>query len=188
MTDFYSNHYGPDVGETNHFTTLSSPVPQVSVGLKHSRLRRTAAQLTVPAATNLADDDVIRLLDLKSSDRLIHLYTSMDGNWGATATFNVGLYLKNGESNNGAEVDEDLFVAGADWQNAVARVDQLAVGTLDDWDRGKALWEQVNAVTASTYSVDPQVVFTVAATCSANNDVVAGAVEMLVEAFYVAGD
>ena len=35
---------------------------------------------------------------------------------------------------------------------------------------------------------DPQVVFTVAATCSANNDVVAGAVEMLVEAFYVAGD
>ncbi len=187
MTDFYSNHYSPDVGETNHFTTLNSVQAAVSPGLSHSRVRRSAAQLTVPSGQDLADNDVIRLLDLKSSDRLIQLFTSMNDQWGSTADFNVGLYLK-GTLNTGDVVDEDLFVAAANWAAAIARVDQFAVGTLDDHDRGKQMWELVNAVTGSTYASDPQVVFTVAATCSSNNSATDGAVEFLCEAYYLAGD
>ncbi len=187
MADFYSNWYGPDVGATNHFTTLNSPQTLVPTGLKSARVRSSFAQLTVPSGQDLADNDVIRLLDLKSSDRLIELIFSMDANWGATADFNVGLYLK-GAANTGAVVDEDLFVAAADWSGAIATIDQYAVGTLDDFDRGKQLWEAVNAVTASTYSADPHVMYTVAATCSSDNSATAAAVEFLCEAYYVAGD
>ncbi len=187
MTTFYSPHYGPDVGETNHFTTLSAPVPAVPVGIKHARVRHQSAQIIVPALTDLADGDIIRLFDLRSSDRLIELFFSMDANWGATATFDIGLYLK-GANNAGAVVDANLFSTADDWQNAQARVDVLTDGTLDDWDRGKQLWELVNAVTASTYAADPQVLFTVAVTATANITQVVGAVEFLCEATYVDGD
>ena len=187
MTTFYSEHFSAAVGQTGHFTTLSAPVPLVPVGIKHARNRRTAALMTVPSGQDLASGDIIRLLDLKSSDRLVKLYASMDANWGATTDFDIGLYLK-GADNAGAVVDADLFAAAVDWSGEIARVDQFAVGDLDDWDRGKQMWELVNAVTSSTYSVDPGVVFTVALTASSNNDAAADAVEMLIEAYYIAGD
>ncbi len=187
MADFYSNHYGPEVGATNHFTTLNAVQTLVSPGLKHSRLRRSAAQMTVPSGQDLADDDVIRLLDLKSSDRLIQLLFSMDANWGATTTFNVGLYLK-GDLNAGAVVDEDLFGTAENWAGAIARVDSFKeAGTLDDWDRGKQMWE-LAAIGAGSDTVDPQVVYTVALTCSQNIDATAAAVEFLCEAYYLGGD
>lgn len=187
MTDFYSNHYSAEVGETGHFTTLSTPVRFLSPGIKHSRVRRTAAYLTVPAAQDLDDDDVIRLLDLKSSDRLIELFFSMDANWGATTTFNVGLYKK-GSANNGAVIDEDLFGSAIDWSGEIARVDYFdEAGTLDDWDRGKALWE-LAAIGAASYTSDPGEIWTVTAQTTQDISATAAAVEMLVEAYYVAGD
>ncbi len=188
MTDFYSNWYSPGVGETNHFTTLNTLQTLVSPGLAHSRVRRSGAQLTVPNAQDLADNDVIRLLDLKSSDRLIELFFSMDANWGATTTFNVGLYLKGGSPNDGAVVDEDLFGSAENWAGAIARVDSFKeAATLDDWDRGKTLWE-LAAIGAASYTVDPHLDFTVAVTCSQDISAAAAAVEFLCEAFYIAGD
>ncbi len=186
MTDFYSNHYGPAVGATNHFTTLQAPVPFVPVGLKHSRLRRTAAQLIVPSGQNLADDDVIRFLDLRSNDRLINLFISMDANWGATSTFNVGLHLK-GANDDGAVVDEDLFVAPDNWAAGDTRTDLFTLAVLDDWDRGKTMWA-LATIGAASLTEDPGVVYTVSATASANPDATDDAVEMLLEAYYIAGD
>ncbi len=189
MTTFYSPHYGPAIGETGHFTTLSAPVPAVSVGVKHSRQRRTAALLTVPSAQDLGNGDIIRLFDLSSNDRLIHLYFSMDGNWGATTTFNVGLYEK-GAQNDGAVIDVNLFAAADNWAATLAREDLFKQATtLDDWDRGKQLWELANiGLAASTYSAETGALWTVAATTSQDIDATDNAVEFLVEAFYVAGD
>ena len=188
MTDFFSNWYSPDVGATNHFTTINAIQTLVEPSLAHSRVRVSLAQLSVPSGQDLADNDVIRLLDLKSGDGLIELLFSMNDQWGSTADFNVGLYLKGGATNTGAVVDEDLFAAAVDWSGAIAQIDQYAVGTLDDFDRGKPLWEAVNAVTASTYSSDPHVTYTVAVTCSSDNSATDGIVELLCEAYYVAGD
>ncbi len=189
MTDFFSNHYGPAVGATDHFTTQVNPRALVSPGLRHSRVRRSAAQLTVPNGQTMADNDVIRLLDLKSGDRLVQLLFSMDANWGSTADFNIGLYLKNGPANDGAVVDEDLFAGQIDWSGAITRVDYFdgANGSLDDWDRGKTLWE-LAAIGAGSDTSDPQVVYTVATTNSSNNSDAAAAVEFLCEAYYIAGD
>ena len=187
MTTFYSDHYSADQGATGHFTTLVSPFKTVAVGKKHGRLRRSACYLTVPSGQDLADDDVIRFMDFKSSDRLVELLFSMDANWGATTTFNVGLYLK-GSADDGAVVDEDLFGSAIDWSGAIARVDYFTeAGTLDNWDRGKTLWE-LAAIGAASYTEDPQTTFTLTAQCSQNISATAAAVEMLVEAYYVSGD
>ena len=187
MTTFYSEHFGPAVGETGHFTTLSAPVPLVPVGIKHARIRRTACAYIVPDATDMASGDIIRLFDLKSSARLIELFVSSDADWHTIATFDIGLYLK-GSDNAGAVQDVDLFASAHDWVNEVARVDVFdESGTLDDWDRGKRLWELL-AIGAGTDTTDPGVTYTVAATATANITVVNAAVEMLIEAFYVAGD
>ncbi len=187
MTDFFSNHYGPEVGATNHFTTLASPETPVPVGLRHSRVRSSFAQLTVPNGQDLGDNDVIRLLDLKSSDRLIELFFSMDLNWGGTTTFNVGLYLKGG-ANTGSVVDEDLFGSAINWAGAITRVDYFKEATtLDDWDRGKQMWE-LAAIGAGSDTVDPHVTYTIAATCSQDISAAAAAVEFLCEAYYVSGD
>lgn len=187
-TTLYTNHYSPDIGETGHATTRQSPHEGTPVGLKHARDRWSSAQLIVPDATDLTTGDIIRIMDLQSNARLRELFVSSDANWHTTATFNIGLYLK-GDADDGAVVDEDLFAAADDWVNEVARVDVFdQATTLADWDRGKMLWELVNAVTASTYAKDPQVMYTIAATASADITVVNAAVEMLFEAHYNSGD
>ncbi len=187
MTTLYTDHYSANQGATGHATTLITPSKIVDIGKKHSRIRRSAAFLTVPDATDLVDDDIIRIMDLKSGDRLIELFVSSDADWHTIATFNIGLYLK-GAANDGAAVDEDLFAFEHDWVNEIARVDVFdQATTLDDWDRGKTLWEQA-AIGDGSDTVDPQTTYTIAATATANITVVNAAVEMLFEAYYVAGD
>ena len=186
-TTYYSDHYSGVVGATGHFTTLLTPQPMVQAGKKHARVRRTAALLTATSGVDLALGDIIRFCDIKSSTRITEVLFSMDANWGDAGDFNVGLYEK-GLNNDGAVIDADLFAAAQDWKGTIARVDQFAKGTLDDWDRGKQAWELVNAVTASTYASDPGELWTVAVTASSDNAVSAAAVEMLCEVFYTAGD
>ncbi len=110
----------------------------------------------------------------------------MDANWGATTTFHVGLYKK-GDADDGAVIDVDLFGSTIDWSGAIARTDYFTeAGTLDNWDRGKTLWE-LAAIGAASYTSDPRETWTIAATTTQDIDATAGAVEMLVEALYVAG-
>ena len=188
MADFYSDHYSNDQGVTGHFLTLLTAHKSVSVGKSHSRVRRKACYISVPSGQDMADNDVIRLMDFKSSDRLTEIYASMDANWGSTADFNIGLYLK-GADNAGAVVDEDLFAGQIDWAGTIARVDYFngANGSLDEWDRGKPLWE-LAAIGAGSDTVDPMVTYTLATTNSSNNNAAAALVEMLIEVYYVAGD
>ena len=186
MTTYYSDHYSADQGATGHFTTRVTPSKIVGVGKKHARIRRTAAFYTIPASTDLADDDAVRFLDLKSSDRLVELYFSQDANQGATATYNFGLWLK-GAADDGALVDEDLFGAGTDLAGAIARTDYFTGGALDNWDRGKTLWE-LAAIGDGSDTVDPQTTYTIGMQATANITVVDDPVETLVEAYYIAGD
>jgi len=188
MAIFYSDHYSPLVGETNHFTTINSIQPAVNVGFKHSRVRRTSCLLSVPSGQDLGSADQIRLFDLSSNDRLIEIRTSMDGNWGGTSTFDLGLYTK-GTADDGAVVDINLFGRASDWQNAIARTDDFTTGALDTWDRGKALWELANiGVAATTYGTTTNAIWTVVATTTQDISDNSSAVEFMAEAFYVAGD
>lgn len=184
MTVFYSDHFSADMGDTGHWSTLASPDKIVNVGGKHARLRLNAARVLVPSTADLADNDEIHFCDMRSSDRLVELYISCDAGWHTTATFNYGLYLKS----TGVAVDEDLFAAAYDQVNEVARGDIFdQATTLADWDRGKTLWE-LAAIGDGTDTVDPQVIYTIVATASANLTAMAAETEMLLEAWYIAGD
>ncbi len=188
MADFYSDHYSADQGQTGHFTTLLTAQQRtLVVGKKHARLRRTACYISVPNAQDLADNDVIRFFDMKSGDRPIQLFASMDANWGATASFNLGLYLK-GTNDDGAVIDEDLFASAVDWSGTIARTEYLVESSvLDEWDRGKTLWELAD-IGDGTYTTDPFQTWTVASTFASNPSATDALVEMLVEMIYVAND
>jgi len=189
MSTYYSNHYSPAIGATGHFTTLRSPMTPIAVGLDHSRVRHISAQLVVPSGTDMDSGDIIRLFDISSNARILELPFSMDANWGATTTFHIGVYAK-GSNNDGAVIDVDLFASTVDWSGAIARTDYFTESsTLDNWDRGKALWELVNiGLGASTYSASTSALWTVAATTTQDISAAAADVEFLAECFYVAND
>lgn len=187
MADYYSNHFSAEIGSTGHFTTLI-PNKVVPVYAHGARVRRTEARMLVPSGQDLGDDAVIRLLDLRSGDRLIEAFFSMDADWGATTTFNLGLYKK-GLNNDGAVIDEDLFGSAIDWAGAITRVDYFKESaTLADYDRGKTLWELVTIGAASTYTSDPMETWTLTAQTTQDISATSAAVSFLCEVFYIAGD
>ncbi len=187
MTDFYSEHFSALTGETGHFVTLTTGSLSVPVHDKHARVRRNAARFSVPSAQDLADNDVIRMFDMKSGDRIIDMYHSSDANWGANSTFNIGLYRKN-PLNAGTVIDEDLFATAYDISAEVNRVEIFDESTtLDDFDRGQPLWFLAN-IGDGSYSVDPFEIWTVAFTCSQNIAATDALSENLFEVTYVAGD
>ncbi len=187
MTDFYSEHFSALTGETGHFTTLTTGSLIVPVHDKHARVRRNAARFTVPNGQDLADNDVIRMFDMKSGDRIIEMYHSCDANWGTNSTFNIGLYEKN-PLNAGVVIDEDLFATAYDISGEVNRVEIFDESTtLDDWDRGKQLWDLAQ-IGDDTNTSDPYEIWTLAFTCSQDISAAAAAGENLFEVYYIAGD
>lgn len=187
MTDYYTEHYGPRIGVTGHFTTLSPSVVMKNTE-KRSRVRRTSARWIVPAGTDMGVSDVIRLFDMKSSDCLHKLLISSDADFGVAAHFHIGLHKK-GDHDDGAVIDADLFAGTIDFAGAIARVDYFngASGTLDDHHRGQPLWYLAD-LGAGTYTEDPHEVWTITMTAQENLTVVDDAVSMLAEAYYVTGD
>lgn len=188
MSTYYSDHYGPAVGATGHFTTRSAPgAPRLHPGVKHGRLRKSVARVTIPAGSNLADDDVFRFMDFRSGDRIFDIRLSQDANAGATTAMNFGLYKK-GLADDGAVIDEDLFASAVNLAAGIARVDIFKEATtLTDMDRGQPLWYLADKG-AGTYTEDPFEVWTLVAQFSSNPDAVDGAVEMMLEVDYLAGD
>lgn len=184
MTTFYSNHFGPAVGETGHFTTLTTGGRRTSAGERHGRSMHSHALMTVPSGQDLGNDDVIAAIGIKSSDRIGEVRFSMDANWGATTTFNIGLYKEAEGGGLGSVIDEDLFASAVDWAGAIARVDYFKeAGTLDDWDRWKQAWE-LAAIGAATYTVDPVENWIITLQTTQDITATAAAVELMGEVIY----
>tara|TARA_R110000824_G_scaffold149633_4_gene319955 strand:- start:14550 stop:15089 length:540 start_codon:yes stop_codon:yes gene_type:complete len=179
MATYYSNLIQP---EQTTPTTLPAIANIASVGQHRGRLRYSRAEINFALGTDLADDEVIRWLTLKSSDRIIELHASSDADWHTVATFNIGLYLT-GSNHDGAVADEDRFGSAVDFVNAVSRTDVFKeAATLTDMDRGKPIWELLgeSADTATSYDLTWQ--------ASANITASAGAVNSVMEVYYVSGD
>lgn len=187
MTTFYSDHYSAKVGETGHFTTLLAPVPLLSPGESAGRMRKRTARILVPSGQDLGSGDIIRVMDFRSSARIFDLRASMDADWGATTTFDIGLYKK-GANNDGAVIDADLFASAVDWAAAIARVDYFKEATtLTDMDRGQPLWFLAD-LGAGTYTEDPFETWTLALTTTQDISATAAAVTIMIEVDYLAGD
>ncbi|HUW32184.1 MAG TPA: hypothetical protein VM223_11280, partial [Planctomycetota bacterium] len=148
MANLYSDHFSATSGSAS----IDNPRPLVPAGLSHGKLRYKAARITGIVVGNGVATDVMRFLQLKSSDRLIELYTS-GTNTGTSLGGNWGVYLEG----DGAVQDVDLFDAGAA-QNDVTKGDRLLDGAVTADYRGKPLWEMVNLGGSLGLTEDPQVI------------------------------
>ncbi|MGB0972211.1 MAG: hypothetical protein ACPGVG_14820 [Mycobacterium sp.] len=149
-----------------------------SAGINHGRLRASTPHITAAPTTS----DVVRMIDLKSSDRLLWLYLSSGGEASAGAV-NIGLHKK-GDANDGAVIDADLFSTAVVITAETGPTELFEESTtLESVDRGKQLWQLVGD--GATYTEDPHEEWTITLTptVTVNADT-----EISMITLYTAGD
>ena len=122
-------------------TTLDSQ-KRAPAGVSHGRKRYARAEvLTTATLTTDTAASQIRLKQFKSGDRIhkITVHNTADGGSGAV---NMGIW-KSGTAHDGAVVDADIFLAAqaVSGASAAGGIEGFTDGALDDFDRGKTLWE-----------------------------------------------
>ncbi len=188
MASIFSDHFnssgtvGPGEGALTEELALDTG-RKIEVGLGGARLRYKKGKVTCGTIAGIGDE--IRMVQMRSSDRIHSILFSSDG--GSTAgDADLGLYKVGSIDHDGAVIDDDLWSTTAEaTDTAHDRVEVFEGGALDTEDVGKALW-QLADVGGGTYSVDPfedwDIVFTVTAAFTV-------AVSTLqIEVFYTAGD
>ena len=165
-------------------TTLDSQ-KRAPAGVSHGRKRYARAEvLTTATLTTDTAASQIRVKQFKSGDRIhkITVHNTADGGSGAV---NMGLW-KSGTAHDGAVVDADIFLAAQSVSGASAAggIEGFTDGALDDFDRGKTLWE-LATVGAASYTSDPMEDWDVVITATAT---VATAQNYVVEFEYTSGD
>jgi len=166
--------------------TTSQPGSQVA-DIAHARTRTTLSRFTAAAH---ADTVNLVIGYFKSSDQIIDIRFYTDGG-GTAGAFNLGLWTTT--FSDGAPThtvaDVDLYASAKATGTAILHGSAIATvfteaATLDDFDRGKALWAQL-AIGAGSDTTDPGVTYALIADISTTID---AANELAFEVEYVAGD
>jgi hypothetical protein len=150
MTTWYSDHYSSGVAQS------AKPDPFVAIksSKRHSRMRVSRAEVDLTAQAT-ADGDIIRLMTLKSNDRIYSIKNASDGGATALTTWDLGVYAT-GDDNDGAVLDINMFGAALDEDTGYAMTERILTdANINDEDIGMELWELVNLGAATTYSADP---------------------------------
>jgi len=154
---------------------------KASVGVSHARTRTSIARATGLFLTT----DIVRMISLRSGDRLLSLELATDGACTAGAV-DVGLYLA-GEAHSGAVADADLFASAMVVSTETDLLDCFVESTtLDGVDRGRTLWEIATLGGGTNYTEDPFLLFDIVIIPSTSLTVAAG--ELTLKAVYTAGD
>ena len=179
MATFYSDHFTA----TDSGTSIDSPRFKIDPGICHAKVYYKRASVIIPAAITTAD--ILAIMQLKTSDRLHHLFMSTPGITATGQPADCGLYNEDATT----VIDVDLFgneVSGTtdDLGTLIPRDDVLTQGALEDEDRGKMLFQMADEGLASTlYDTDPHEIWTVCLTMGTENTATVGA-ELIMEAFY----
>lgn len=156
---------------------------KATVGIKHARMRVSIARISALALTT----DTIRMITLKSSDRLWKLQMIANGGSAAGAV-DVGLYLA-GSAHDGAEVDADLFASAVTISSAIdfsdAGSDVFDESDLAGTDRGKAMWA-LGAIGDGSDTSDPNVAYDIVITPSTSFTTTVSIITLF--ATYTSGD
>lgn len=185
--NFFSDHFNNNA--TPGVTTLTGSLAfsrdrRPPAGLGHSRVRKKIARMTVGTGAVIGSE--LRMMQIRSSDRIGEIFVSSDG--GATAfAADLGLYkVGSSDAHDGAVIDAELFASALALSTAIARVDQFKEATtLDDEDRWKTAWE-LAAVGAASYTEDPQEDWDIVLTVTTALTVALN--EVVVEITYTSGD
>lgn len=190
MPTIFSNHYNssgtvePGIGALTEELGLDEG-KKISAGYSHSRIRRSHARVGLGTVAGIGDE--VRMLTLKSSDRLYSLLFSCDGVSTAGAG-DIGIYLA-GNNHDGAlpHADcHDAFATALAMATGANRAEKFVTGPFDEENMGLQMWELVNIVASETYTVDPGVSFDITITMTTAQTAAMGIVQL--EAFYTAGD
>ncbi len=172
MAVHYSNLFAAEGSQNDLVVGYRAPV-----GESHGRLRYKRMYILTDQV--FAITEVIRMGTFKSSDRIHKLLISCP-DMGSAGDFDIGLHLTGG-AHNGAEVDENLFCDALDVNtSASAQVEAFTEAALDNFDRGKALWQLLGL------SSDPIVSYDLTITAVEATTTVAA--DVLLEAWFTAGE
>ncbi len=157
---------------SDHFTAATQPVAltaintqfRPSAGISHGRMRKKIARVTLDLLPVFTTNDIARLMQFKSSDRIFEILLTSGGD-STVLTTDLGIY-ESGNNHDGAVVEVDIFGADLVVNGVLARADQFTVGALDNFDRGLTLWE-LAAIGAATFTEDPFLDFDLALTATA---------------------
>ena len=178
-----ATYFSDNISGSGANTTLDSQY-RASVGIRHARTRTSIARATTADSTGFQTTDVVRMITLKSSDRLLALELAVDGTATAGAV-DIGLYLT-GTAHAGAVADADLFSIAVVVSTETDLIDIMDEGTLvDGVDRGKTMWELATLGSGTNYTSDPNVEFDICLTPSTNFD---DDTECVLKAVYTSGD
>lgn len=191
MPTLFSNHYNTSgsvsngIGLVGEELPLASPHVKIGAGWSHARVRRSHARISM--GTVFASGDEMRMLTIKSSDRIYSIQVSSDGA-GTDGEADLGLYLS-GSAHDGALPTANavgLFGDALKLDDALDRVEEIEAGDLDFEDLGMQAWEMINVATASTYSQDPIVNYDL--TFTGTTTATGGVTIVNIEVYYTAGD
>ncbi len=178
-----SVYFSDNLTDSSANTTLVTGF-KASVSIRHARKRVSIARVTTADATGFQTTDVVRMITLKSSDRLLGLELATDGAASAGAV-NVGVYLT-GAAHDGAVADADIFATAVVISSETDLVDIMDENTLvDGIDRGRAMWQIVTLGSGTNYTTDPNIEFDITLVPSTNFD---ADNELSLKATYTAGD
>lgn len=173
---YFSDNIADDSDNTSLGVAYRAPV-----GIRHARTRTAIARVTALALTT----DVVRMITLKSGDRLLALELATDGASAAGAV-NVGLYLS-GQAHDGAVADADVFAAAVTVSTETDLVDIFDQASLiDGVDRGRTMWELATLGTGTNYTEDPRVNFDICLVPSTS--LTTTATELVLKAVYTSSD
>ena len=156
----------------------------------HAVIRKK--RMLVATGAVIANNDRIVMGTFKSGDRIYDIRGTTDIDSGTTGDIDLGLF-KSGldhvaNVDMGPDVDVDCVDMFCDAEDinaaALSRIDWFThASDMANIDRGLRLWEMVNLITASTYTVDPQENWDLVITCvEVTTDI---ALQILIEVDYV---
>lgn len=183
MPTYYSDHFSGVVSGTNaEDNTVLDEQKRTDPYERHGRMRYSRAEFT----GTLVVGDVVRLMTLKSSDCLNHVFITCEVH-GSSGTTQIGLH-KTGGTHDGALIDANIIKTGIDSTSASAHAEILGGGSPDlDLLRGKPLWEAANlGASAPGYTRDPMENWDV----TLNSNVLGGATSAtyVIEVYFTSGD
>jgi hypothetical protein len=142
-SNYLSDHFGAD-RDGDEETAFANPEVAIPSGVSHSRLRCSIATVNM-VDTLPVSDDTYRMFTLKSSDRIMQLWSSSDAQAAGSNTLNLGCMLEGGNgAHDGVVLDEDLFASLLDIASGYAMTNHLHESTtVPDESAGIPLWEMV---------------------------------------------
>jgi hypothetical protein len=190
MATIFSNLFNSSGTTSPGVGALTEELPldtqkRASAGFSHARVRRTHAIVGLGTVAGIGDE--VRMLSLKSNDRLYSLLFCCDGQ-STAGNADIGIY-RTGAAHDGAlpHADcHDAFATALAMDTGANRVEKFAGVAFDEENMGLEMWELVNIVAAATYSEDPGGSFDITLTMTTAQTVAVGIVQL--EAFYTAGD